>query len=99
MAAMPILNHNLTDLNATQVQSEPGMAHFAGTGPRGKTCGHCIYWGYSKEYGREKTNKETGEKYKPMKAHEGCKKYFLVTGKHGPAIKSALLSCKYFEGK
>jgi len=94
---MPILNQNLTDLDTHQVQSEPGMAHFAGTGPRGKTCGHCTYWGYSKESGRGRENKETDEIYKPMKSHKGCKKYFLITGKHGPAIKAALLSCKYFE--
>jgi hypothetical protein len=24
--------------------SVPGMAHFAGTGPKGKTCGECAYW-------------------------------------------------------
>ena len=86
---MPILDHNLTDLDARQVQSEPGMAHFAGTGPRGKTCGYCIYWGYSRETGR----------FKSMKAVEACRKYFDITGKHGPPIKAALLSCKYFEGR
>jgi hypothetical protein len=22
----------------------PGMAHFAGTGPSGATCAHCVHW-------------------------------------------------------
>jgi len=25
----------------------PGMAHFSGTGPKGKVCGVCAYWGSS----------------------------------------------------
>jgi len=85
---MPVLDVNLTDLDTHQKQSEPGMAHFAGTGPRGKTCGNCVFWGYKRETGR----------FKSMKPVEACQKYFNLTGKHGPTIKAALLSCKYFEG-
>ena len=84
---MPVLDVNLTDLDTHQVQSEPGMAHFAGTGPRGKTCGHCVFWGYKRETGR----------FNSMKPVKACQQYVNLTGKHGPAIKAALLSCKYFE--
>jgi len=87
----------MTDLDVTHVQSEAGMAHFAGSGPRGKICGKCIFWGYSTFIGREIINKQTGEVYTPTKYHEGCKKYFILTEKHGKKISPKLLSCKYFE--
>jgi hypothetical protein len=96
---MPICNHNLSDLAVEHVQSEPGMAHFAGTGPRDKKCGQCIFFGYSKIIRKELVNKETGEVYNVTKNHEGCKKYFILTEKHGTKISPKLLSCKYFEDK
>jgi len=96
---MPVCDQNLTDLAVEHVQSEPGMAHFAGTGPRDKKCGQCIFWGYSKLMNKELVNKETGEVYISTKNHEGCKKYFILTYNHGPKISPKLLSCKYFEYK
>jgi hypothetical protein len=32
------------DLGFDPSQSYEGMAHFAGTGPEGETCGSCLYW-------------------------------------------------------
>jgi len=84
---MPLGNLNLTEVRADQAQTEPGMAHFSGTGPNGTTCGKCIHWGYKREAGKSKA----------MKSVEACQKYHDLTGKHGPAIKAALPSCKYFE--
>jgi hypothetical protein len=91
-------NLDLTDVSKEQAQTEPGMAHFAGTGPKGKTCGHCIFWGYKKVSGT-KFNEETGETYETLRAYEGCKKYHQIANRHGPAIPAASLSCKYFEDK
>ena len=90
---MPVCDQNMSDLDVTHIQSEPGMAHFSGTGPRDKKCGQCIFWGYSRLIGRD------GELYNTTKYHEGCKKYFILTEKHGHKISPTLLSCKYFEDK
>jgi hypothetical protein len=99
MTVMPLLNEHLTDIAVDHIQSAAGMAHFAGSGPKGKVCGDCSFWGYSKVSKKEMTNKQTGEVYQPTRAHEGCKKFFLLTERHGPKISPYLLACKYFEGK
>ncbi len=31
-------------IDALAARTAPGMAHFAGTGPRGETCGHCSHF-------------------------------------------------------
>jgi len=95
--AMPIGTDDLTDDSVFRAQTEPGMAHFAGTGPKGKTCGNCSYWGYQK-VGKARINRE-GEEYFPTTAHEGCKKFYELTNRHGPAIEAGLLACKYFNDK
>ena len=33
----------LTCKTEKQIQTMPGMAHFSGTGPDGKTCGQCMF--------------------------------------------------------
>ena len=38
---MPIGNATLTDVHILGQQTQPGMAHFAGTGPEGKRCKDC----------------------------------------------------------
>ena len=61
----------------------PGMAHFAGTGPDGTTCRNCEFYRFFRE--------------DRPRLHGGCKKYLLLTGRHGPAIDGSNASCKYFE--
>jgi hypothetical protein len=56
-------------------------------------------WGYSREISRELTNEKTGETYRRIRATESCRKFFELTGKHGPAILSTCLACKYYEEK
>jgi hypothetical protein len=70
--------------------SHVGMAHFAGTGPAGTTCGGCVFL----------DDKLAG---KPGREHRiqqpGCRKYLRLTGRHGGAIPDNTPACKYFEGK
>lgn len=40
--------------------SYPGMAHFAGTGPRGKTCRECLFFNYGPHDYRAKNGKYRG---------------------------------------
>jgi hypothetical protein len=83
MAAMPLVNLDLTDINKEHAQTEPGMAHFAGTGPVGATCGKCVFWGY-----------KTASR---VRYHNGCKKYSELMKKDGPAINPSLPACKYYK--
>ncbi len=95
---MPVCDINLSDLDVTHVMSEAGMAHFAGTGPRDKKCGNCIFWGY-KKVKKNMVNRQTGEIYDSINHRDGCKKFYELTNKHGDKINPKLLSCKYFEDK
>jgi hypothetical protein len=60
----------------------PGMAHYEGSGPRGKTCGHCLHRGY---YSHDHDKRM------------GCGKFYQLTGHNGPAVKTHWRACKYFE--
>ena len=84
---MAIGNHNLTAASVEQAQTAPGMAHFAGTGPNGKTCGQCEFWGYQVQQG------------KLVKFQFRCKKYKELTTKNGSIIPGLTLACRYFEEK
>jgi len=78
---MSLGNQNLTDVSGQQAITSPGMAHWAGTGPRGKTCGNCAYL-------KTKTVAfVTGH----------CDKYRQMMRNEGPAIPARSLACKYFE--
>jgi hypothetical protein len=85
----------LTDPNpilATQIRaSHPGMAHFAGTGPRGQTCRYCIFWTgcgdlvrYSTEFGTPKPRR--------------CEKFRqLMNGRRGDKVPHDARACRHFE--
>ena len=63
-------------------QSYEGMAHFAGTGPRGATCGGCIHWGNG-------TGQEARER--------GCSKFRSMTGCVSKMVPMFASACRYFE--
>lgn len=75
-------------LTQPDLRSQPGMAHFAGTGPEGKTCGQCAHYGFYRE-------SKVGKSYRVS----GCGKYQRLTGHPGPAFHKDTSSCKYFEPK
>jgi hypothetical protein len=83
------------DLEQLRRRTVPGMAHFAGTGPKGKTCRECSEWtGCGKEAGY----------YAPKGAHGGlikprsCDKYReLMRGDIGEPIPPDTMACKYFD--
>lgn len=74
--------------------TDPGMAHFAGTGPAGKTCRECLQWtgcGASGYYSK------TGGKGGAIKPRACAKFRDLMRGQVGPAVGHWLRACKYFE--
>jgi hypothetical protein len=72
--------------------THPGMAHFAGTGPHGKTCRECSFWAHTQYDYRSKNGKYAGE-IKPA----SCKKFRALMHEEGPQIPHMAAACKYFE--
>ena len=73
-----------------------GMAHFAGTGPAGKTCRECRFWRptagpASHQYGLQ------GSKHGRQLKEHCCFKFRALTGAYGPKIPHKVRACKYFE--
>ena len=62
----------------------PGMGHYAGSGPPGKTCGTCQHRGYYDE--------DYDKRY-------GCAMFRKFTSRHGPAVNAGWSSCKYYQEK
>jgi hypothetical protein len=63
-----------------------GMAHYAGSGPPGKTCGDCLHRGYYRIGKNGKSRRVTG-----------CMMYRKLAGRHGPPINRHNHSCKHFQ--
>lgn len=97
---MTLLKHNiqehLTEPNAELARaaraSHPGMAHFAGTGPRGMTCRECIHWQHQPYDYHSKTGKHHGL-IKPAT----CAKYKALMGEKGKAVPDFADACRHFE--
>jgi hypothetical protein len=60
-----------------------GMAHFAGSGPVGKTCGDCKHHG--------------GLVRSKRRIWDRCAMFKQLTGEHGPEVSKYNKSCRYFE--
>lgn len=78
---MAIGNHNLKDVTEEQRQTYPGMAHFGGTGPKGKRCTSCKWM-----------RRDSRGKFPIF----FCDKFEQLTGKRGHHIDPQYKACKYF---
>jgi hypothetical protein len=77
---------------------KPGMAHFAGTGPYGATCGTCRFRGYwrpTKDKVDPRTHLIKEKQYRTL----ACKKYLELSMRHGLPVKADWAACKYWEAK
>jgi hypothetical protein len=72
----------------------PGMAHFGGSGPLGKTCRECALWtGCGQQAGYYAKDGEHGGRIKPRP----CEKYrSLMGGDVGPGVPEDAGACRYF---
>lgn len=68
------------------------MAHFAGTGPQGKTCRECVFWKHT-QYDYRAKNGKYGGQIKPAV----CGRYRQMTGAEGSKVPDDARACKYFE--
>jgi hypothetical protein len=90
------LSRNLTSLNLEQDRvcrnSFAGMAHFAETGPAGRTCRECRFWQHTPYDYHSRVGKYHGL-IKPC----ACGKYKSLTGRAGARVPDDAAACKYFQ--
>jgi hypothetical protein len=93
VGATPYLTSGYTpELTAQMRATRPGMAHLAGTGPDGATCGKCQHLGYWR-----KIQNATGDNI-DTRHYGGCAKYFqLAGGKHGAVVPADTPACRHFQ--
>ena len=72
--------------------SYPGMAHFAGTGERGRTCRECIFWAHDPHDYRAKNGKHRG-----LIEPAVCNKYRQITQQAGAKVPDDAAACKYLD--
>jgi hypothetical protein len=90
----PYLTRGYSDVLEHQIRTtHPGQAHFANTGPFGATCGECSLLGY---YQQIRNN--AGDTVKAIH-RGGCKKFYELTGNHGPVVPADAAACRHFEHK
>jgi hypothetical protein len=74
-------------LERAEMNTAPGMAHWAGSGPEGSVCGKCRSFGY--------------EFVKPNGDHSfkrsACGKFYTMTHRNGGSLDERQSGCKYFE--
>ena len=88
------IQDHLTEAPVDQLAraSYPGMAHFAGTGPRGKTCRECTFWAHGPHDYRAKNGKYRGAIEPAV-----CKKYKQITLQEGSRVPDEAMACRWFE--
>jgi len=67
-------------LTAQIAKTRPGMAHWAASGPFGRTCGDCGYLGY-----QQQIQNAIGVVVATKQRH-GCAKFLALTGRHGANV-------------
>ncbi|MCK1671064.1 hypothetical protein [Bradyrhizobium sp. 150] len=83
------ISAKLTMTSQEQRLSHKGMAHFAGTGPNGRTCRECIHW----DHFNGSYRKTDGRISKAP-----CKMFTELTrGTKGMPVPDDAMACRYFE--
>jgi hypothetical protein len=82
------ISAKLTATSREELITWKGMAHFAGTGPRGRTCRECLSWDWRAE--RRLANGHLKE--------ARCKKFSENSqGKKGRKVPDNAEACRHFE--
>lgn len=80
-------------LENNRIRTVEGMAHFAGTGPQGKTCRQCEHWtgcGNGSDY------YSPNSKYHGMIKPRCCEQFLKLTSQIGPAVPHNMAACRHF---
>lgn len=89
-----VISDHLTEAPADRLAraTHPGMAHFAGTGPSGKTCRECNFWAHGAHDHRSKNGK-----YHGLIEPARCKKFQQITLREGAKVPDDATACRYFD--
>lgn len=79
------------DLKAQLSKTHKGMAHFAGTGPKGETCRTCVHFGMGPLDYYAASNKTHGPTLKPAP----CAKFKSLMGFKGADIPHHASACSH----
>jgi len=79
------------ELAAQIARTRAGMAHWAASGPLGRTCADCSYLTYWQQIRNAAGN------IVATKRCRGCAKFFALTGRHGPVVSKHTEACRHFE--
>jgi hypothetical protein len=72
-------------------ETYPGMAHFAGTGPKSATCRQCEHWDHGHSYYARRG--KFGGLIKPAR----CRKFRALTNADGGRVPGDSAACRHFE--
>ena len=87
MSGSPYLTRPNEALEKMADATVPGMAHWAGSGPPGKTCRTCKYFGNRRDFGGKVRLRR-------------CSKYTALTQKIGPEpIPAVTAACRHYDPK
>jgi len=80
------------EVDALAARTPPGMAFWAGTGPKGRTCRECLHYSVEGRYGTPGGDHARGELTLGR-----CAKYSRTKRLDGPKFRHSTPVCKYFE--
>ena len=107
IVALHLTDGHGPDLSAALKETQPGMAHIAGTGPEGKTCRECVHWGVPK-----RIRNDDGELVEPKPGtiqpyaygpggelrKRRCLRFKrLMGGVNGKTVPHYLSACRHFD--
>ena len=73
-------------------ETPPGMAHWRGSGPKGKVCRECIHYRADRRY----TANSPGHAKNQLMPGD-CRKVKALTNLWGPKFPTETAACKHFE--
>lgn len=66
-----------------------GMAHFAGSGPAGATCRHCVHWQHADWH-------SNSGKHGGAPKDSACAEHRRLSANPGAKVPHSAMACKYF---
>lgn len=79
--------------------AKPGMAHFAGTGPYGETCGKCKHRGLTRQSQNSTWSERLQQNVHKHYRTAQCAMFKKLAGEYGSAVRKDYPACKYFEAR
>ena len=86
------------EASARHAATQPGMAHFSGTGPVGTSCHECIWWNPAPPEPGKKVGRVRRDRDGFLKNRRYRKFPRLMQGQTGAGVPATTASCRHFGG-